>query len=559
MASRQYLTRLRQILDTRFDLEELRTLCSDLGVDYDSLPGEGKAAKARELVNYLERHDRISDLVELGKQIRPGLSWEHTPEEIGTASTSEREFFNREDELNLLQAERLRASRSPYTLISAPAGYGKSDLLQHLVHIIELDETLRQKWCARYVSFDPQASDQIADVAQAITGSSVSDVTPDLVCNHVIQELGAPLPDGRRAVLLTFDAVERLDEGSSQWLCALLHTLYRRTRLGYQEIITVRVIIAGRNVESFWDSYEQADPKPPAPQRISLSPFDAHTIQELIWKQAREARIDLDDQTVVQIADEVQYLSGGHPAAIRNLVDDLAHQLFAVGPIPEYFRQRRQQLVQAILSPIADDMRQSLTDILDSKLWEAVQALSIFRRVNANTVQTLVAAGMLPPEMDEITLLGDIQKARILNGPGIREPFYRNWLIRRVWALNMAYGSQERQAQYRRLNEIALDLYKNWIHNLGQGLPDTPLKETQRLLSVVEWLFHALERDEIDENELRAELQGHVRVLSEANQLFLIADLIAAEITQDTELCYLLRQRWGDDGVSIVCGWLHAP
>ncbi|MCP4542531.1 MAG: ATP-binding protein [Chloroflexi bacterium] len=555
MTSRQYRTRLRQIIDTHFSMEELRTLCSDLGVDYDGLPGEGKMSKARELVNYLNRHDRISDLVELGEQRRPNVSWQHTPEKTEAIHVSENEFVNREDELNLLQAERLRASRSPYTLISAPAGYGKTYLLQYLIHTIESDEALRQKWCTCYASVDSHVSDQIADVTQAITGSPVPDATPDLVCNHVIQKLGAPLPNGRRTILLAFDTVEQLDEKATQWLCAFLHTLHRRTRLGYQEIITVRVIIAGRTVESFWESYEQAYPKPPAPQRISLSPFNAHTIQELIWKQAQAARIDLDDQTVVQIADQVLYLSGGHPTIIHNLVNDLASQFFAIGSVSEYFEQRREQLVQTVLTPVANDVRDSLISILDAQIRDAVQALSIFRRVNANTVQALIEAEMLPPGTDEINLLGDMQKARILNGPGIREPFYRNWPIRQIWALNMACESRE---QYQHLNQIALDLYKSWIHNLGQGLSDTPLKATQRLLSVVEWLFHALQKDEVDENDLRAELQGHVQVLSEGNQRSLVADLIADEITQDTKVCHLLRQRLGKDGVSIACDWLQA-
>ena len=45
---------VRQTLVKLYDLEELRTLCMDLNVDYDSLRGEGKAAKARELVLYME-------------------------------------------------------------------------------------------------------------------------------------------------------------------------------------------------------------------------------------------------------------------------------------------------------------------------------------------------------------------------------------------------------------------------------------------------------------------------------------------------------------------------
>ena len=70
-----YLTQLRQVLTTRFDAGELRTLCFDLGVDYDDLPGEGKASRARELVGYLARRDRIADLIRVGKRLRPDIPW----------------------------------------------------------------------------------------------------------------------------------------------------------------------------------------------------------------------------------------------------------------------------------------------------------------------------------------------------------------------------------------------------------------------------------------------------------------------------------------------------
>lgn len=72
----RYLTRLRQILATHFGASELRSLCFDLGIDYDDLPELGKTDKARALVEYLERRDRIPELVEIGQQLRPKLSWD---------------------------------------------------------------------------------------------------------------------------------------------------------------------------------------------------------------------------------------------------------------------------------------------------------------------------------------------------------------------------------------------------------------------------------------------------------------------------------------------------
>ena len=87
-------------------------------------------------------------------------------------------------------------------------------------------------------------------------------------------------------------------------------------------------------------------------------------------------------------------------------------------------------------------------------------------------------------------------------------------------------------------------------------MPDSPLKATQRLWSVVEWLFHALQDEGIDEEKLRSGLQEHIDVLSEDNQSPLIADLIADAIRSDSEICYLLRQRLHGDGVDVICNWM---
>lgn len=74
--SLQYRTQLYGLLTKHFDLEELKTLCFNLGVTYDDLRGEGNADKARELVLYLERLDRIPDLTARCAQLRPNISWQ---------------------------------------------------------------------------------------------------------------------------------------------------------------------------------------------------------------------------------------------------------------------------------------------------------------------------------------------------------------------------------------------------------------------------------------------------------------------------------------------------
>lgn len=69
------LAELRQALVDRFDEEELRTLCFDLGIEFDELPGLGSAAKTRELIAFLERHQRLDELRRSGPQLRPDIPW----------------------------------------------------------------------------------------------------------------------------------------------------------------------------------------------------------------------------------------------------------------------------------------------------------------------------------------------------------------------------------------------------------------------------------------------------------------------------------------------------
>lgn len=73
---RTYLNELRRQITDKLDSAELQNLCFDLGVDYDSLPGDEKPSKARELVSQLERQNRINDLVETGKLLRSDILWD---------------------------------------------------------------------------------------------------------------------------------------------------------------------------------------------------------------------------------------------------------------------------------------------------------------------------------------------------------------------------------------------------------------------------------------------------------------------------------------------------
>ncbi|MCP4423189.1 MAG: hypothetical protein GY803_01720 [Chloroflexi bacterium] len=54
--------KLRQLIADNFSEEELRTLCSDLGVEYDDLGGRGRTANIRELIAHCQRHNLLHKL-----------------------------------------------------------------------------------------------------------------------------------------------------------------------------------------------------------------------------------------------------------------------------------------------------------------------------------------------------------------------------------------------------------------------------------------------------------------------------------------------------------------
>lgn len=66
---------LRDAIVQHFSEEEVKNLCFDLNIDYDSVSGEGKPGKIRELLQVLQRSDRIPELFSTLKRLRVGEGW----------------------------------------------------------------------------------------------------------------------------------------------------------------------------------------------------------------------------------------------------------------------------------------------------------------------------------------------------------------------------------------------------------------------------------------------------------------------------------------------------
>ena len=67
---------LHALLTRRLSDDDVRSVCFGLGIDYESVPGEGKNGKVRELITTAGRHQLTGDLLKLLNRLRPDIELE---------------------------------------------------------------------------------------------------------------------------------------------------------------------------------------------------------------------------------------------------------------------------------------------------------------------------------------------------------------------------------------------------------------------------------------------------------------------------------------------------
>lgn len=72
----EWPARLRDMLVEYFSLDELETLCFDVGVDFDELGEGAKSRRVVRLIRLLADNGRLPSLITRCNQLRPGLDWQ---------------------------------------------------------------------------------------------------------------------------------------------------------------------------------------------------------------------------------------------------------------------------------------------------------------------------------------------------------------------------------------------------------------------------------------------------------------------------------------------------
>jgi hypothetical protein len=74
-ASAQQRKRLRENVGNSLNDSELSTLCFDMNIDYENLPGNNKEDKVKGLIAYCERSGRLQELTDNCRALRPNVPW----------------------------------------------------------------------------------------------------------------------------------------------------------------------------------------------------------------------------------------------------------------------------------------------------------------------------------------------------------------------------------------------------------------------------------------------------------------------------------------------------
>ncbi len=77
--SAQYLATLHKNINERFNFSEVKTLCFNLGVDYENIPGNNRSAFVRNLILSMARQNRLQELVDAVRIERDFVDWQNVP------------------------------------------------------------------------------------------------------------------------------------------------------------------------------------------------------------------------------------------------------------------------------------------------------------------------------------------------------------------------------------------------------------------------------------------------------------------------------------------------
>lgn len=489
-----------EALEKSFNLTEFQTLCSRVNVEHDDLLGDDRASQMRELILYLDRRSRLAALIVQLRVARDHIKWESMVREVDEPverSAPDVLFVDREFELQFIQS-----GLSPaYFILDAPAGFGKTALLQQLK-----SNFYQQNWLSAYTAVDSNST--LSDLVKALAD--------ELNITSLLAQKGDLRPWGMRFGTALQNHWEMLDKNGLVLLIDLdertpphvfkeliedfipdVYACMRVLRFFERKQNRFRIILAGRSLAP----PPKTDVSIPL-AIVSLRPFKFHVVQDM----ARSWLPQLADETIQQLVAHLFYMTGGHPGS---LVQTL--RLFQQrGGVPDFFLSHYdEEIWKNIIRPVVEEIR---IDIGERST--TLAELSVLRHHNYKVLEELLDFKKFrATHLNAIYLADDLTTNYLLNRNG---RFLRDDMTRRLFAIQQRRDAPDYFSQQCQKAQLIC----------AQELKKKSVRAPE--IWMVEYLFQYLQQHvDIQDPALRRDIRQEFfdKQVPEASRMFMTASI----------------------------------
>ena len=333
---------------------------------------------------------------------------------------------------------------SPYLIITAPSGYGKTRLLRTVKA-----QLAEQKWLCIHLALSRERVYTIQEITQNILQQlsmgrpvNLDKFLPEqcgrLVGRGVLNALQSSFKD----VIFILDEAESLQkEVTTHWLTLLLSV--RAIINNANPPIHLRMIVAGRYL-THWKQFNSF----PKFEFLSLTPFDFPSVHETVDNFATKNALNMQPSYNQNFAAHLMYLTGGYPLGLVGILRQdycLEIQLVAEKQVA-YYRQFVRPVVLNIQRKISVNSRKIFKN------------LSIFRMYNTKLLQKIIDAEFVPYNDNATDLENDLATTYLVHR---KNGFIQDDIVRRLFAiqLRMKVGNKK----FAQLCQQAQNLYEEYL------------------------------------------------------------------------------------------------
>jgi hypothetical protein len=399
-----------------------------------ALPKDGKPISEyknenqafKEIAFEIEQH--VNQIYELKKDTVDPVTLERKQTQIM--------FVNRKDELNYIT----RPSSAPYLFISAPTGYGKTQLLQEVV------KSLKYKSLCIYIPLKGKSRVDLTQLASMIIKTQDRTYSGDINAEQVGWKLVQAANKAQKdEVLICIDDIDFFShESIKQLLNDFIPTLEKKLREDARISINLRIILSGRQSTKWLHTHSDI-----IIESYNLTPFDYDSVHLTVRNLNLKLQSIATEKFVQKCAKHLMWFTGGHPGAMAKMLNDRDFGIDISLNEQKYYKE--------IVEPIIYQIRK---DQIPLQIRSIFDTLSPIRRFDPNLLLHFIEYGLLTWTASSFELENELFKTHLF---GIADSFITNDSTRQLLSILMR---KEHPQHFKRSCKEAIRFFRNKLHCL---------------------------------------------------------------------------------------------